>query len=451
MAADLDGDLGVDVLVIGAGIQGLYVARSLSRRYSVCVLSDPAVESETLQSAGYISAGYDGNDATRVQPARRAAGYWRLWAESNHVPHNHAATQYVVTPDEQFSRPALWTEAQLPFTSIGPAPPIFEGGTIGDGTTYALESDVVINPAEVLNALRAELKHCFLMGSVLRFGLAADAALDHVEVEVDERMIPIVPRFVVLAAGVGNATLLSMIGKRFKDHARRKDGQELARVSQAVQRSYVLCVRGRGLPMISGWYGGCSIVAHPLTSSDDVVWLVSPPPDDASTTLGPDDLRFEPKAEPEVVRGILQHLFAMSPEIERRAPTLRWSCYAARRAQHPMMATTDSSKVAQPVPAKLDAFGLDGLLALWPSHLGYSMVLGDVVVERIEAELGGPAHLDDGLDLADFGFEQPPVRARWDRDNFPWRDWSSFAARYDIDLTADDPSPATADTAVTNH
>lgn len=443
MAADVDGDLGVDVLVIGAGIQGLYVARSLSRRYSVCVLSDPAVESETLQSAGYISAGYDGNDATRVQPARRAAGYWRLWAESNNVPHNHAATQFVVRPDDQFSRAALWAEAQLPFTPIGAVPPIFDGGTISDGVTFALEGDVVINPADVLNALRADLKHCFLTGSVLRFGLAADAAIDHVEVEVDERMIPIVPRYVVLAAGVGNATLLSMIGKRFNDHTRRKDGGELARASQAVQRSYMLCVRGRGLPMISGWYGGYSIVAHPLTSSDDVVWLVSPPADDATTTLGPDDLRFEPKAESAVVREILGHLFAMSPELERRAPTLRWSCYAARRAQHPMLATTDSSKVARPVPAKLDAFGLDGLLALWPSHLGYSMVLGDVVVERIEAELGGPVEHDDGLQLSDFGFEQAPVRARWDRDNFPWRDWSSFEARHDIAVT----SPATADAA----
>ena len=142
---------------------------------------------------------------------------------------------------------------------------------------------------------------------------------------------------------------------------------------------------------------GCRSCRIRSPASDDNVWLVAPPIDDSQTTLGPDDLRFEPKADPAVVRDLLDRLFAMSPELEGMAPSLRWSCYAARKAQHPMMATNDSSLVAQPVPAKLDAFGLDGLLALWPSHLGYAMVLGDVVVERIEAELGGPGEFGGGL------------------------------------------------------
>jgi glycine/D-amino acid oxidase-like deaminating enzyme len=432
MAADLDGDIGVDVLVIGAGIQGLYVARSLSRRYSVCVLSDPAVESETLQSQGYISAGYDGNDANRAQPARRAAGYWRLWAESNGVDHDYAPERFVVPADEQFSRPRLWTDAMLPFTQLDEVPPIFEGGSISTGVAYSVDNDVVMNPASVLNKLREGLEPCCITGSVLRFGLAADAAVDHVQVEVDERMVPIVPRFVVLAAGVGNATLLSMIGKRFNDQTLRKDGQDLARTSQAIRRSHLLCIRGRELPLLSGTYGGFSIVAHPMTASDDNVWLVAPPPDDALTTLGPDDLRFEPKVDPVVVRATLEHLFEISPALERLAPSLRWSCYTARRAQHPMLATSDSSRVAQPVPAKLDAFGLEGLLALWPSHLGYAMVLGDVVVERIEAELGEPGDFSDSVPLADLDAQQPQLRARWDREIFPWRDWTSFAARYEV-------------------
>jgi len=432
MARELDGDIGVDVLVIGAGIQGLYVARSLSRRYSVCVLSDPAVESETLQSQGYISAGYDGNDAMRAQPARRAAGYWRLWAESNDVPHDHTPPVFTVPPEEQFSRPALWSDATLPFVAAEGLPSIFAGGALADHEAYIVENDIVMNPAMVLNRLRQGLESRCLTGTVLRFGLAADAAVDHVQVEIDEQIVPIVPRYVVLASGVGNATLLSMIGKRFNDQTRRKEGQEMARRSQAVRRSYLLCARGRDLPLVSGCFGGLVIVAHRLSADDEVVWLVSPPADDELTMLGPDDLRFEPKVDPAVVRSTLEWLFEISPELERRAPTLHWSCYAARRAQHPMMATSDSSRVAQPVPAKLDAFGLDGLLALWPSHLGYAMVLGDVVVERIESELGEAGDFGDGLRPEDVASTPPALRARWDRDIFPWRDWASFASRYEV-------------------
>ena len=64
------------------------------------------------------------------------------------------------------------------------------------------------------------------------------------------------------------------------------------------------------------------------------------------------------------------------------------------------------------------------------------MVLGDVVVERIEAELGGPADFGGGLRPSEVSIGQPQSRSRWDRDNFPWRDWGSFAARYEFKTDA---------------
>ena len=182
---------------------------------------------------------------------------------------------------------------------------------------------------------------------------------------------------------------------------------------------------------------GCRSCPHPLTGSDDNVWLVAPPIDDALTTLGPDDLRFEPKVDPTVVHDLIGRLFAMSPELEAMAPSLRWSCYAAREGAAPDAGDERQLAVAQPVPAKLDAFGLDGLLALWPSHLGYAMVLGDVVVERIEAELGGPADFGGGLRPSEVSIGRnrrfTPVGTA---DNFPWHDWGSFAARYEFKTDA---------------
>ena len=127
MEPHLDRDLGVDVLVIGAGIQGLYIARELSHTYSVCVVSDPAVVSSTLESDGYLSAGYDGNDVNRVQPARRAAAWWRLWAESNEVPFEQAPAWYVVAPGDLGTRTRLWSDATLSATQAEDLPSAARG------------------------------------------------------------------------------------------------------------------------------------------------------------------------------------------------------------------------------------------------------------------------------------------------------------------------------------
>src|SRR3954454_6370591 len=151
MAPDLDGDLGVDVLIIGGGIQGLYIAREVAKTYSVCVVADPAVASATLESSGYLSAGYDGNDANRIQPARRAAGWWRLWAESNRVPFADEPPYYAVAPAEVSSRTRLWTDAMLATSPVDELPDIFLDGNLEGGAVFRADTDVVINPATILS------------------------------------------------------------------------------------------------------------------------------------------------------------------------------------------------------------------------------------------------------------------------------------------------------------
>lgn len=432
MVGEPDGDLEVDVLVVGGGIQGLYVAQSLHPKYSVCVLSDPSIGAETLDSPGLISAGYEGNDANRIQPARRAAGFWRVWAESNDVPHDYSPNIYLVPEGEALSRPRMWDDAMLAYHEADELPPIFEGGSLAEAEPWILDNDVVTNPAILLETLRRGVDGCCVEGEIVRFGVVADKYIDHVQVDVGGSTIPIVPRFVVLAAGVGNAELLDMIAKRFADQARRQEGQETARASQAVRHSTVVCVRGPELPRVSGWFGELSIVSQPLTGSSDTVWLVQGPPEDARTVLGPQDLRFDPQVDCAIVADTIERMFACAPAVGKLAQSLRWGVYAARRTQHPMLAVPDSSAIAQPVPAKLEAFGLDAFLTLWPSHLGYAMVLGDVVTERISEALGEPGDFSDGLQSSDLAREPKPLYARWDRSDMGWTDWAGFRSAHGI-------------------
>ena len=329
MPNDLDGDLGVDVLIVGAGIQGLYLARELARTYSVCVVSDPAVSSGTLESPGFFSAGYDGNDANRIQPARRAAGWWRLWAESNAVPFAPDAPRYVVAPNEVATRTRLWGDANLTADPDEGLPAVFEGGSLEGSSPFVADNDLVMNPATVLTRLRQGLENRCLEGEVVRFGLLPDGEIDHVQVQVGEVTVPIVPRFVVLAAGVGNATLLTKVSSRLPDQAKRKASKETVDGCQAVRAQMVLCLRGPDLPLVSGRFGDLTITAQALTDTADCVWLVEPPVDDGQTTIGPANLRFELPVDDALVADTVERLFAMSPSVAARSEQLQWSVYVS--------------------------------------------------------------------------------------------------------------------------
>lgn len=427
-----DGDLLVDVLVIGGGIMGHYLTRSLANRYSVCMLTDPTVRVETIEAEGYFSAGYDGNDVARIQPARRAAGYWKLWAESNGVEHDQADKQFLLAPDDEVARTRLWSDASLVFRRADAIAPVFSGGSCADHVPYLVENDVVVNPAHVLAELRRGIEDCCVEGEVVRFGLATDEAIDHVEVDVDGQTVPIVPRFVVLAASGGNAGLLHKIAVRFRDPARRKAGIDTARASQAVRHRLLVCVKGAELPLVAGQVDGLHVAAHPLTDTIDRVWLVSPPIDDARTVLGEEDLRFEVPVDSDAVADTVDRLLAASPELAGIAHRLQWSAYGRRKTEHPMMAVPDTSAVGQPAPAKVETFGLDAFLALWPSHLSYAMIVGDVAAERIGEALGPTGAFSDGLLPRHLAGRSEPFRARWDHPEFPWDNWETFAGVHGI-------------------
>jgi glycine/D-amino acid oxidase-like deaminating enzyme len=427
----LDGDLAVDVLIIGAGIQGLYLARELSRTYSVCVVADPAMASATLESDGYLSAGYDGNDVNRIQPARRAAAWWRLWAESNEVPFERGPTWFVLPPDELSSRTRMWSDAALAATQVDQLPPVFGAGSLSDHVPFHTDTDVVINPARLLTELRKGIAGRCLEGEVVRFGLFTDEAIDDVQVQVGEVLVPIVARFVVLAAGVGNADLLTKLSSRFSDQARRKSSKVLVDGCQAVRSQYQLCLRG-DLPAVSGHVGSFTVASHATGPPDRRTWVVSPPVDDALTTLGPTNTRFDPPIDAATVAGYVEELLAASPALAEQAGELEWAVYVTRRAEHPSLAVADASIVAQPVPAKLEKLDLEGFLAVWPSHLAYAQFVGDSVAERIGEALGPPGSFPDSLDPADLGSAVPELVARWERADFPWRDWTRFRQDYGL-------------------
>lgn len=422
-------DLGVDVLIVGAGLQGLALADALADRYSVCIVDDPAHPVELLDGDGRFSAGYGGNDVARIQPARRAAAWWAMWAGrrglAREVPVLHA-----VAPGDELERLALWREAGLDAEAIDEVPLVLRGGRLEGHRLLRTPGEVITDPAEVLSTLRGPLSDRVVTGSVERFTSFDSRRIDDVALELPDGSASVLARYVVLAADAGNAGLLARLAARIGDPARRRALGDQARAAQANLVQTVLAVRG-DLPELHGFFNGLRIASHDVDG--EKLWLVSPPPDPTRTTLGPVDLRFEPGLdEGEVVRTVAA-AFALSPELFRRAHRLRWSAWSRRRTQHPMRAEVAPTSLGHPVPARLETFGLDGFMALWPSHPAFARILADVASERISTALGVSAAFSDGATPADL--QQGPLRTlrdRWQAPDTTWQSWDDFSHHHDV-------------------
>jgi hypothetical protein len=219
----------------------------------------------------------------------------------------------------------------------------------------------------------------------------------------------------------------------FKDRSKRQAAAELTRGCQAVRRVTTIVLRGTNLPLVAGHFDGLEIAAHPFGTEGENVWIVKPPIDDSQTVLGPEEVRFEPKLDHSRVKDALERLFDISPELEKRAADLQWGAYTARKTEHPMMAVPDTTAVAQPAPARLETLGMEGFVAVWPSHLSYAMIVGDVVAERVQTSLGSPADFSEGPQPADFAAPAAGEGqvSRWEQPTFKWLDWSELSAAQD--------------------
>jgi hypothetical protein len=429
MSGGIAGDLGVDVLIVGAGLQGLTLAGTLSGRYSLCIVDDPSHPVEFLDSDGRFSSGYGGNDVARIQPARRAAAWWALWAGqqglAREVPVVHS-----VPAGEEAARLALWREAGLDAEPTDELPAVLRGGRLEGHRLLHTPGEVIADPAEVLSVLRAPVADAVVAASVDRFASFDSRRIDDVTLTVGDRSVSVLARYVVFAADAANAALVSRLAARMGDPARRRRVHEQAHAAQANLSQTVVAVRG-DLPELHGHLDGLRISSH--DHEGERVWLISPPPDPLRTTLGPVDLRFEPTLDDAEVSRTVAAACAVSPELFRRAHRLRWATWTRRRTQHPMRAEVATTSLGHPVPARLETFGVEGLLALWPSHPAYARLLADVAGERIDAALGVPADFSAGLAPADL--RDGPLRLlrdRWAAPGQSWEAWEDFAHHHDV-------------------
>lgn len=417
MAAPGPSDIGVDVAILGGGLAARILAGALHPRRSVCVVDDPAFTTERSTVDGYVSAGYGASDAREAASERQGAATWRLWAARQGIE-AVGDTPWCTLPAA--ARPASiqrWADAGLAHEATGGGlPRPFDAGAAAGEATFRLLEDLVVRPGEVLARARRPVEHRWLDRSVVRFRTFGDGVVDAVELEdaVDRRSIAVAPRLVVLAADGGNATLLGRLAMRLDGEQR--DGVRALRDAQVAHRRTVVGVRG-SLPLVSGRFGGCHVVAQPLTGSSDVAWLVRSTVESGRAVHGEEDLRFEPPLDRREAAALLARLLATAPELVDRAEELRWGAWTRR-------------ETAGPAGAGVHDAGLPSLLALWCPELSASALAADAAAEWVERALGGRgargAEPDEPLPATGSAATEAPMS--WDRPDGPWRSWSQLGA-----------------------
>ena len=161
----------------------------------------------------------------------------------------------------------------------------------------------------------------------------------------------ITPGAVVLASDAANGAVLQKVVPTISDRTRRRDAVDALRTCQAVRRRTTIVVRGE-LPLLSGHFDCIDIASLPLDGgagegthgdgAEAALLIVQAPVYDTLTVVGPEDVRLPLKLDLDAVAAVIDSLFILSPEVRKRACSLAWGAFVARKTQHPASAAPEA-------------------------------------------------------------------------------------------------------------
>ena len=223
-------ELHIDVLIFGGGIAGLWtLARLRKEGYSCLLLESNALGAgQTIASQGIIHGGVKyalGGEADASNALAGMPGRWRDALEGRGPVELPSAAilsehQYLWTTPGLASRVAGLGATALLRSGVERVPPaqrpeIFQGAK---GIDVYRTAEPVLDPRVVIEALAGHAPGClrrYAGADQVQFelpegpGWVRTAIVDHVS---QKPLLHILPRFVVLAAGAGNAMLQGRLG-----------------------------------------------------------------------------------------------------------------------------------------------------------------------------------------------------------------------------------------------
>lgn len=362
-----------DVLIIGAGIQGLWIANKLKKLgFSVLLITDKDIgNGQTLNSQVYKHKGHFYNNVKIAQHLQEVEPDWDKFIRENNL--QPAQQNSFLAFESQHTQKWLkiWDQAKLEYTPIQQheIPQFFQQGSLRKGNFYNT-GETCLNGKELIEKLVQPVKEHIFQGKITGFRLH-DKSVNEIEAVINGRLYYIVAKRIVLTAGRGNQTLLNQITK--DNHVLF----EQTKNTQQLRRCQVLVIKGKKLPPTTILCPGYKLFIGCRQVNEESVWLVTYGVDDPikldSESAIPIDLHR--------LHNCIQQLKNVIPQIFEL--DLDWGLYPAVKAESQALGAGH-----RPNEDFVGNCGLENVLTVYPTKLSLAPRAGRKVINQIKKSLG---------------------------------------------------------------
>jgi hypothetical protein len=397
----------IDVVILGGGIQGLWLLRTMREAGYCAALIDRnhIGGAQTLHSHGFLHQGHAYPHADSLDAFRSAGVKWEgFLAQAGDIhTRSEAFVGFLALANALFWE-ERWRSAQLPFTKLPRSPDALRYSAIE--RVYRTNQHS-LSPRELIQHLRKAEASAVMRGDVEIVDVPVGARRGYVRLK-DKVSVEFRPRAIVLTAGTGNQEFLDKmrIGSLWQGAPVPRNRRSLMLVLRAAQ--------GAPLPRISLLVPDLWLfVVSQQMDDNSPVWLVSSgvDPTDDEQVSAPADLALGIARRLEL---LLPHVFA--PEHRHR---ILFGAYEGWKAE-----TVTSSRMDDPPETAPQIYVCpDAHVALvWPTKLTFAPVASERVLTVLRDRQILPGNhvvvLPPGLPSPEVGTE------RWAHMSLlPWRDF----------------------------
>ncbi|HEX9943131.1 MAG TPA: FAD-dependent oxidoreductase [Thermoanaerobaculia bacterium] len=331
--------ISLDVLVLGGGVQGLWILNDLLQEgyHSLLLETGELGGDQTCHSHAYIHHGHVFGTHGLAKSVKEVHQIWTEWLTHHPIHQNMDSYFGFANPAEADKREHLWNDPlhMLPFSSSDLPLPLAGGHIL-----KALKmTGVCLDAEELVKALvTGTPDHISKIKSITDIA-SAGGRISWVTANVDNNTyLRLQPRALILAAGRGNTGLHQMICGKSAD-----DCCEIRTLHMLVVRA-----KNKILDPLAGFFHPSKLFIVPRQVGEDIVWLVS-------------DTRHNPDRD-NWVQTLFPLLVELAPRYFRDPTDLLFGIYEAVKCD---------GRGAGDLPAgeQLVQFGFQNLWAVWPTKL----------------------------------------------------------------------------------